>query len=126
LVVTVEDVGPEQTWLAAPIWLAEQQIWSAAVQVEPIWLAVRQTSLEVARAEQVWLAVGQTSLEVARAELVSAQAVLPVFRRALPEQVQQPVAVDCDSAECWWRLVAALEQGERESLGQLVFRQQSA
>jgi hypothetical protein len=68
--VTVEDVGLEQTWLAAPIWLAEQQIWSAAVQVEPIWLAVR-----------------QTSLEVARAELVSAQAVLPVFRRALPEQV---------------------------------------
>ena len=107
--MTVEDAGPEQTWLAAPIWLVEQQIWSAAVQVEPIWLAVR-----------------QTSLEVARAELVSAQAVLPVFRRALPEQVQQPVPVDCDSAECWWRLVPALEPGERESPGQLVFRQQSA
>jgi hypothetical protein len=44
VVVTVEqDVEPgqtspegRQTWLAAPIWLAEQQIWLAAVQVEPI------------------------------------------------------------------------------------------
>jgi hypothetical protein len=116
VVVTVEqDVEPEQTWLAAPIWLAEQQIWLG-------W----QTSLAVVLAEPVWLAVQQTSLEVARAGLVSAQAVLPAFRRALLEQVQQLVPVDCDSAECSWRLVAALEQGERESLGQLVFRQQSA
>ena len=111
--MTVEqDVEPEQTWLA------EQQIWLAAVQVEPIWLAGWRTSLAVVLAEPVWLAVQQTSLEVARAGLVSAQAVLPAFRRALLEQVQQLVPVDCDSAECSWRLVAALEQGERESLGQ--------
>jgi hypothetical protein len=117
VVVAVEqDVAPGQTspegrqiWLAAPLWLGEQQMWLAAVQVAPIWVAGSQTWLAVVLAEPVWLAVQQISPEVARALLE-----------------QQLAPVDYDSAGRLPQSVAAPEQGERESLGQLVFRQQSA
>jgi hypothetical protein len=86
-----------------------RQIWLAAVLVEPAWLVVQET----------WL-------EVARAEPVSAPVVPLAFRQALLGQGQQLVPVDYDSAERSRQLVAAPEQSERESLGRLVFRQQSA
>jgi hypothetical protein len=105
-----------QTWLVVVLVSAQvvplafrQASLEQGKQLAPSWLVMQRTSLEVVLAEPVWLAVQQISPEVARALLE-----------------QQLAPVDYDSAGRLPQSVAAPEQGERESLGQLVFRQQSA